>query len=84
MPLEPVPECPPTNLVWAIIATVLCCTPAGIVGIVFAYLTKKRYNEGDYAKAQKMSDWGAWSIIFAIILGLMSMPLSCAVQMIKM
>ena len=84
MPQEPAPECPPTNLVWAIITTVLCCTPAGILGIVFAFLTKKRYREGDYAKAQRMSDYGAWSIIFSIILGLMSMPLSCASQLMNM
>ncbi|MBR5087671.1 MAG: CD225/dispanin family protein [Muribaculaceae bacterium] len=80
---EEQPECPPSNLVWAIITTLLCCTPAGIVGIVFAYLTKKHYREGNYDKAKKMSDYGAWAIIFSIILGLISMPLSCAVQSLK-
>ena len=63
---EEAPKCPPTNLVWAIITTLLCCTPAGIVGIVFAFMTKKHYREGNYEKAQKMSDYGAWAIIFAI------------------
>ena len=53
---EEVPECPPTNLVWSIIVTLLCCTPAGIVGIVFAFLTKKHYRQGNYKKAQRMSD----------------------------
>lgn len=77
---EELPKCPPTNLVWAIITTVLCCAPAGIVGIVFAILTKKHYREGNYEKAQKMSDYGAWAIIFSIILGLISTPLSCAMQ----
>ena len=78
-----VPKCPPTNLVWAIIATVLCCTPAGIVAIVFAYLTKKNYREGNYEKAQRMSDWGAWMVIASIILGIIMTPLSCAMQMAK-
>ena len=77
---EEIPECPPSNLVWAIITTILCCTPAGIVGIVFAFLTKKHYREGNYEKAKKMSDYGAWAIIFAIILGIISTPLSCAMQ----
>ena len=80
---EEAPKCPPTNLVWAIITTLLCCTPAGIVGIVFAFMTKKHYREGNYEKAQKMSDYGAWAIIFAIILGLITMPISCAFQGIQ-
>ena len=83
-PGEPAPECPPTNLVWAIIATILCCSIPGIVGIVFAFLTKKYYREGDLAKARRMSDYGAWAVIASIILGLISMPLSCAVQMASM
>ena len=81
---EPAPKCPPTNLVWAIIATILCCSIAGIVGIVFAFLTKKYYREGNLEKAQRMSDYGAWAVIASIILGLISMPLSCAVQMASM
>lgn len=85
MPAEQeVPECPPTNLVWSIIVTLLCCTPAGIVGIVFAFLTKKHYRQGNYKKAQRMSDYGAWAVIASIILGIISMPLSCAMQVAKM
>ena len=81
---EEVPECPPTNLVWSSIVTLLCCTPAGIVGIVFAFLTKKHYRQGNYKKAQRMSDYGAWAVIASIILGIISMPLSCAMQAAKM
>lgn len=81
---EPAPECPPTNLVWSIIATVLCCSLPGILGIVFAFLTKKYYREGNLSKARRMSDYGAWAVIASIILGLISMPLSCAVQMVNM
>lgn len=84
---EPVPNlpqqeepCPPSNLVWAIIATVLCCTVPGIIGIVFAFLTKKYYREGNIEKAKRMSDYGAWAIIFSIMLGLITMPLSCAMK----
>lgn len=81
---EKMPECPPTNLVWAIIATLVCCTPAGIVGIVFAYLTKKHYRQGDYERAKKMSDRGAWAIIASIIIGLITAPLSCASQLAQL
>jgi hypothetical protein len=82
--VEPAPKCPPTNLVWAIIVTIFCCSIPGILGIVFAFLTKKHYREGNFEKAQRMSDYGAWSIIASIILGLITMPLSCAVQMAQL
>ena len=72
------PKCPPTNLVWAIISTICCCWPLGVVGIVFAYQTKKKYREGNYLKAEKFSEYGAWAIIASIILGLMSTPLACS------
>ena len=75
------PKCPPTNLVWAIISTLCCCLPLGILGIVFAYLTKKNYKGGNYEKAEKFSDYGAWSIIAAIIIGLITTPLSCSYSM---
>ena len=81
---EPAAECPPTNLVWAIIATILCCSIPGILGIVFAILTKKYYREGNLLKAQRMSDYGAWSVIASIMLGIISMPLSCAMNIAKM
>ena len=72
------PKCPPTNLVWAIISTICCCWPLGVVGIVFAYQTKKKYREGNYLKAEKFSEYGAWAIIASIILGLISTPLACS------
>ena len=81
---EQVPDCPPTNLVWAIIATLLCCSLPGIVGIVFAFMTKKYYREGNYKKAQRMSDYGAWAVIISIMLGIITMPLSCAMSFVKM
>ncbi len=72
------PKCPPTNLVWAIISTICCCWPLGVVGIVFAYQTKKKFREGNYLKAEKFSEYGAWAIIASIVLGLMSTPLACS------
>lgn len=83
-PLPDQPECPPSNLVWAIIATVFCCSIPGILGIVFAILTKKHYREGNLEKAQRMSDYGAWAVIISIILGIISMPISCAMNIAKM
>ena len=72
------PECPPTNMVWAIISTICCCWPLGLFGIFFAYKTKKHYREGNYQKAEKFSEYGAWSIILSIVFGIMSTPLACS------
>lgn len=74
--MEETPKCPPTNMVWSIILVFLCCTPAAIVGIIYAYLTKKAYRNGDYKKAERYSEYGAWACILSIVLGLMSLPLS--------
>lgn len=73
---QPMPECPPTNLVWAIISTVLCCVPLGIVAIVLAANVKSKYEQGDYARAKKYSDWSAWCCIAAITLGVIGIPVS--------
>ena len=83
-PKEEIPECPPTNLVWAIIITILCCMPLGIVAIVLAVLTKQHYNNGNYEKAKRYSEWGAWVCIFAIILGLILSPIACSQQIMQM
>lgn len=63
---------PDNNLVWAILSTVLCCLPLGIVAIVKSTSVSKLWAMGDYAGAQKAADdakkfamWGA--IVFAIL-----------------
>lgn len=78
-PVQPQPEttepCPPTNLVWAIITTVLCCIPSGIVAIIYALKVSNKYREGDIEGAKRASETGAWWCIATIILGILSMPL---------
>lgn len=73
---EPAPECPPTNLVAAIVCAVLCCTPLAVVAIVLAVMTKNKYQAGDYEKAKKYSDWGAWLCILSVVLSVLFMPFS--------
>ena len=81
-PVQPVqpqadtPEpCPPTNLVWAIITTVLCCIPTGIVAIIYALKVSNKYREGDIEGAKRASETGAWWCIATIILGILTTPL---------
>ena len=79
---EPVTEpCPPTNLVWAIISTVLCCIPAGIVAIVYELKVTNKYREGDIEGAKRASETGAWWCIAAIILGIIVMPFQSMLTM---
>ncbi len=72
---DPAEPCPPTNLVWAIISTVLCCIPSGIVAIIYALKVSNKYREGDIEGAKRASETGAWWCIATIILGILTMPL---------
>ena len=63
---------PDSNLIWAILATLLCCWPMGIYAIVCATKVDKLYNSGDYAGAQQASDdakkWAMYSAIAGIVI----------------
>lgn len=48
--------CPKTWLVEAILATIFCCLPFGIVGIVFAAQVTSKYNLGLYDQALEASN----------------------------
>lgn len=49
-------ESPPSNyLVWAILSTVFCCLPFGIVSIVFAAQVNSKWQEGDVSGARMAS-----------------------------
>ncbi|MDR1779374.1 MAG: CD225/dispanin family protein [Tannerella sp.] len=66
---------PPTNtqpmpdnyLIWAILVTVFCCLPFGIVSIISSTKVSSAYAMGDYAGAQKASSdakkWALWGAI---------------------
>jgi hypothetical protein len=44
---------PSNNLVMAIVVTLLCCLPAGVVSIVYAAQVDGKWNSGDYQGAQQ-------------------------------
>lgn len=81
LPQQPGGECPPTNMVWAIITTLMCCTPVGAVAIYYALKVKKKYAMGDYEGAQRASETGAWWCIASIILNIVSAPFSMLIQL---
>ena len=79
---------PDNNLVWAILATVLCCLPLGIVAIIKSTQVSGLWAQGQYAQAQQAADdakkfamWGAIAgvvvavlyVIFILVVGAGSM-----------
>ncbi len=75
-----VPTGPPAQQVdpwlWqSIVATLLCCLPAGIVGIVFAAQAQTALGVGDVATAQSKASLARGWTIASIALGLAWIPL---------
>lgn len=47
---------PDNNLVWAILCTVLCCLPLGVVEIIKSTSVNSLWSQGKHAEAQKAAD----------------------------
>ena len=62
---------PNNYLVWAILTTLFCCLPLGIVSIVKSTQVSGLWAQGQYAEAQKASDdakkWAMWSAIIGAV-----------------
>lgn len=69
--MENRPPKPPSYLALAIISTVLCCLPAGIVSIVYATKVNDAYMNEDYQGAINASKnaktWGMVSVGIALL-----------------
>ena len=72
--------CPDSNLVWAILCTVSCCVPLGIMAIVKSASVEKLWAQGRYdearkasADARKYSTWGAIIAVIGFLLYFISM-----------
>ncbi|HEY0636099.1 MAG TPA: CD225/dispanin family protein [Pseudonocardiaceae bacterium] len=66
------PGPPPENhLVWAILSTVLCCLPLGIVSIIKSTQVNSLWAQGQYDQARKSADdakkWAMWSAIVSVV-----------------
>jgi predicted secreted protein len=67
---------PPNNyLVWAILSTIFCCLPLGIVSIVFAAQVNSKWASGDVAGARESSEkakkFAIWSAIAGVVVGVL-------------
>ena len=64
--MENKPARPSSYLALAIISTILCCLPTGIVSIIYSTKVNSAYEDGKYDEANKASrnakTWGLVSI----------------------
>lgn len=68
-------ERPASHLVWNILATVCCCLPLGVIGIIFSAKVNSAWLSGDIDAAKAASEKAAWCFILSFTLGLMMWPL---------
>ena len=66
---------PPNYFVLSIVMTLLCCTPAGIVAIVFSSMVNSRYYSGNVEGAKRASRNAEIWIIVSFCLGVLSTTL---------
>ena len=63
---------PDNFLTWAILSTIFCCLPFGIVSIVYASKVDGLWHAGDYAGAQnaasKARTWFWWAFVTGLVL----------------
>lgn len=69
--METRPPRPNNYLALAIISTILCCLPLGIVSIIYSTKVNTAYDSGNYAEAELNSKnaktWGIVSVAVALI-----------------
>jgi hypothetical protein len=62
----------PNHLLWAILTTLFCCLPMGIVSIVYAVKVDRHRADGDLQAARAASraagQWAFWSAAVCVIL----------------
>lgn len=61
---------PPTFMLWAVLATICCCLPAGVVAIVFSSSVSSKYFARDYKGARRASRNAEIWIIVSIVAGI--------------
>lgn len=67
---------PSTYLVWAILATLCCCLPTGVVALIYASKVSPLYQQGDIKGARDASEKAGWWVIISFVCGLIWAPFS--------
>lgn len=68
---DDIPPLKPNNWLWqSIVATILCCLPFGVVGIIYATKVDSLYYKGKYVESERMAQraktWTILSVIAAL------------------
>ena len=75
-----IPAKPDNNMLWAILSTVCCCLPFGIVSIVYAAKVNGLYLAKQYDAANQAAEQAKkWAIISAVV-GFAASALYCIVM----
>ena len=81
----PVGETAPRNyLVWAIISTICCCIPTGIVAIIYASKVNPAVQMGDMAAARDASEKAALWCVISFVAGLVWTPFYMLYSLVSM
>lgn len=68
---ESAPAKPNSYLIWAILSTICCCLPLGIVSIVYAARVNDLYLRGNYeeasASSRKALNWALASLVVSVV-----------------
>ena len=68
------PPMPDNHLVWAILSTIFCCLPFGVVSIVYATQVESLYLQGRYEEAVNKSNKAfKWAIASAATVAVIMM-----------
>lgn len=63
-------EKPESNMVWAILTTLFCCLPLGILSIYYASQVNKLYKNGDDVGAlfasERSKEFSKWGMIISV------------------
>ena len=77
-------KCPPSTMVWAVLATVFCWMPAGLVSIVYASRVSGLYHKGDFVGAKRASDRAAYWALGSAIFHMVTYPITSALSLLMM
>ena len=61
---------PDNNMLWAILSTLFCCLPLGIVAIINAAKVDGLYRSGDYSGAQEADDNAKKYAQYGLVIGI--------------
>lgn len=80
-PQEPMPS---TYLAWAILSTICCCIPTGVIAIIYASRVSPLYIRGDVYGSRRASEKAALWTIISFVAGLIWTPFSIIWSLLTM